>query len=509
MLESFRKGQRWLTLIFVAAIGGVFIFFFGSGGGGLGPATPTGNAVVQLDDVQLMLRDFQRVAQQREFQLREQLGEAYDQLNADQIVATQSLDRLVTGVVLAAAARDMGLHVTTDEVRRVVAASPAFIDPSTGRFSKDVFRVHAEQAYGTQRNFTRAFTRDLLGQKLLELLSAQTTLSDDEIDLATRYTLEEARIAYAAIDALSLPPGETVSDEDAEAWADENEDALRETFNMRAESLATPEQVRARHILVRVPEGASDDETEAARARAQAARDRILAGEAFGAVAGALSDDLGTKDIGGDLGRFARGSNDPALDAAAFELEAGAVSEVIRSDVGWHVVRVDEKIEAEPATWQNSRLALAREGAAVDRAATRAQERAEVLVQAIAAGSSLEDAARDAGMTLERPPALTRRPDGFVPGLGAAEALMTTVFTLEAGESSQEIFDIAGQKVLVQVLERTRPDEATIAARREEIRANALVEKQNAMIEAWVADTRRQLEEAGRLKINAALALGS
>jgi len=508
LLESFRKGQRWLTLIFVASIGGVFIFFFGSGGSGIGPTTPTGNAIVQLDDVQLMMRDFQRVSSQREQMLREQLGDAYAQLNADQIVASQSLQQLVNGVVLAAAAEEMGLHVTTDEVRRVVQSSPAFINEE-GKFSPQAFNAYAQSLFGTQRNFIQAFTRDLLGQKLLELLTAQTTVSDAEIDLATRYALEEARIAYAAIDAESLPEDEPLSDEAVEAWAEENEDALRETFNARAESLATPEQVRARHILIQVPSGGSDEEVADARSRAEAARSRVEAGEDFATVAGEVSDDVGTKSLGGDLGRFARGSNDPALDAAAFGLEVGALSEVVRSDVGWHVVRVDEKVEAAPATWQDSRLELAREGALADRAAARAEELAEVLAQAIEGGRSLEDAARDAGLTLERPPALTRRPDGFIPGLGAAEDLMTAAFTLQEGESSSEIFDLAGLKVLVQVIEQTTPDADDIAARRDENREAALVQKQNGVVEAWLADYRRQLEEAGRLKVNAALALGS
>ncbi len=54
-----RRGQRWLTLIFVSVIGAVFVFFLGSGGG-FGPATPTGNAVVQLDDIRLTQIDLGR-----------------------------------------------------------------------------------------------------------------------------------------------------------------------------------------------------------------------------------------------------------------------------------------------------------------------------------------------------------------------------------------------------------------------------------------------------------------
>lgn len=508
MLESFRKGQRWLTLIFVAAIGGVFIFFFGSGGSGIGPTAPTGNAIVQLDDVHLMTRDLRRISRANEMRLREQLGEAYEQLNADQVVASQSLSQLVNGAVLAAAARDLGLHVTTDEVRRVVQGIPGFIN-AEGKFSPQAFNNYAQSEYGTQRNFIRAFTRDLLGQKLVELLTAQTQVSDAEIDLVTRYELEEVRIAYAAIDATVLPDGEALSDEEVEAWAAENEDALRETFNRRAESLSTPEQVRARHILVQVPSDASEEEIANAKSRAEAARSRIELGEDFVAVAGEVSDDVGTRSLGGDLGWFARGDNDPAIDEVAFALAPGELSAVVRSDYGWHLLRVEEKRDAKPATWKAARLELAREAARAERAREFAAERAELIARKIEEGSSLEDAAREAGLSLERPPALTRRPDGFIPGLGAAEELMTTAFTLDEGESSPEIFDIDGRKVLIQVIEREMPDPATVAERRAERREQILAQKQNAILESWIADYRRQLEESGRLKINAALALGT
>lgn len=507
LLETFRKGQRWLTLIFVAAISAVFIFFFGSGGGGIGPTTPTGNAIVQLDDVSLMSRDLRRVQRANERALREQLGDAYDQLNADQIAASQSLGQLVNGLVLASAARDLGLHVTTDEVRRVVQTIPGFIN-AEGQFDPSAFSNFAQSEYGTQRNFIQAFTRELLSTKLIALLSAQTSVSDAELDLVTRYELEEARIVYVALDGTALPEGERLSDEVARAWAEENEETLRATFEARAESLSSPEQVRASHILFAVLPDATEDEVAEAQGRAEAARARIEEGEDFAAVARDVSEDPGTRDEGGDLGLFARGDNDPALDDAAFSLDVGALSNAVRSDVGWHILRVDERRDAEPATYESEFLELAREAATVEQAQTRAQERAEALSQSIESGSSLEDAARAAGISLERPPALTRRPDGFVPGLGAAEALMTAAFSLDAGESSSEVFDVAGRKVLIEVLDRTEPDASTLEARRAERRDSALVQKQNAAIEGWIADSRRELEQSGRLKIDAERALG-
>ena len=508
MLESFRKGQRWLTLLFVATIGLVFVFFFGSGGGGIGPAGPTGDAIVALDDVQLTSYDFRREQRATETRLRQQLGDAYDQLDGDRYVDSQALSTMVNSVVLAAAAEDLGLHVTTDEVRRVVQTSPAFIDDE-GRFSPRAFNNFAESEYGTQRAFIRSFTRSLLAQKLVQVLAAQTTLSDAEVDLMTRYELDEVRIAYAALDPTRLPEGESLTDDEVAAWAEAREDELRATFDERAASLATPEQVRARHILVLAPSDAAGEELEAARSRAQAARDRIEAGEDFGAVAGEVSDDVSTAASGGDLGFFERGSNDPAVDDAAFSLELGALSEPVRSEYGFHVIQVEERREAAEARWEDLRLELAREAATAERAQTRALERATVLAEAIEGGQSLEDAAREAGLSLERPPGLKRRPDGFVPGLGAAEDLLTAAFSLEAGQSSPRIFQVNDQRVLIQVLERDIASEAEVASARAERRAALVEQERNRVIDQWLSDTRRQLEASGRLRVNAELALGS
>ncbi|MCP4904177.1 MAG: hypothetical protein GY910_04280 [bacterium] len=508
MLESFRKGQRWLTLIFVSVIGLVFVFFFGSGGGGFGPATPSGDAIVQLDDIQLTNRDFGRERQNTEARLRQQLGDAYDQIGADRYLDSQALGTMINSLVLAAAAKEMGLHVTIEEVRRVVQTFPAFIDPE-GRFSPAAFNNFAEREFGTQREFIRNFTRSLLGQKLIQVLSAQTTVSDAEIDLQTRYELDEVRIAYVLLDETSLPAGETLSDVDLEAYAASHENDLRTTFNERFETLSTPERVHARHVLTLVANDASAEEEEEARTRAEAARARIAGGEDFAAIAAELSEDAGTSGSGGDLGFFAHGENDPILEEAAFALEVGGLSEVLRSPYGFHVVQVDEKQAAVEATFESARAELAREGATLERARELANSRSRELAKKVEEGGSLEDAARLAGLTLERPPGLKRRGDGFVPGLGAAEDLLATAFVLDAGQSSPEIFDLGGRRVLIQVLERNLADGETVVSERAERRERALVDKQNRTLEAWIGDYRRDLERSGRLLINAELALGT
>jgi peptidyl-prolyl cis-trans isomerase D len=502
-----RRGQRWLTLIFVSVIGAVFVFFLGSGGG-FGPATPTGNAVIQLDDVRLTQSDLDRERSVMEDRLRAELGDAYDQLGADQYLETQALSRMVNQLVLAEAAQELGIQVTKDEIRRVVQSSPGFIDEE-GRFNPEAFDRFAQDQFGSQRAFMETFTRDLLGQKLVQLLAGQTTLSDAELDLHVRYELEESRIAFVAFDKNQLGPDEVVEDADVETYAAAHDAELRELFTTREADLSQPERVRARHVLVSVASDASEADLAAAREKAQAARDRILAGEDFAVVAQAVSSDTRTAAQGGDLGVFARGVNDPALDDAAFALEAGGLSEVVRSVYGFHVVRVDEKLPAEKATFEGHRLALAREGATRERATRLAEEKSQALVTAIAGGQSLEDAARAAGLNVERPPGLKRRPDGFVPGLGAAPEILTAAFALETGKSSPEVFDLPDKKVVVEVLERVALSEDQVKAERATRRDNARMQKQNETIQAWLDDYRTRLERSGRLLINAELALGS
>jgi len=502
-----RRGQRWLTLIFVSVIGMVFVFFLGSGGG-LGPATPTGNAVVQLDDVRLTQQDLGREREVMEERLRSELGDAYDQLGADQYLDTQALSRMVNQLVLAEAASELGLQVTKDEIRRVVQSSPGFIDDE-GRFNPEAFDRFAQDSFGSQRAFMETFTRDLLGQKLVQVLAGQTTLSDPELDLFVRYELEEVRIAYVAFDKLQLGAEEAVPDPDIEAYAAAHDGELRELFAAREVDLSQPERVRARHLLISVATDATEADLAAARTKAQASRDRILAGEDFAAVAQEVSTDSRTATQGGDLGTFARGVNDPALDDAAFALEAGGLSEVVRSVHGFHVVRVEEKLSAEKAVFENHRLNLAREGATRERATRLAEEQSEALVAAVAGGQSLEDAARAAELNVERPPSLKRRPDGFIPGLGAAPELLTAAFTLEPGQPSSEIFDLPDKKVVIAVLERVRVSEEQLKLERVTRRANARAQKQNETIQAWLDDYRTRLERSGRLLINAELALGS
>jgi hypothetical protein len=103
-------------------------------------------------------------------------------------------------------------------------------------------------------------------------------------------------------------------------------------------------RIRARHILLQFPDGASQAQVDSVTALAQDIRARAAGGEDFSALARQYSQDAGTAPSGGDLGSFGKGEMVPPFEAAAFALEVGEVSEVVETAFGLHVIVLDERL---------------------------------------------------------------------------------------------------------------------------------------------------------------------
>lgn len=124
----------------------------------------------------------------------------------------------------------------------------------------------------------------------------------------------------------------TVSDDDMKLYYDGHKDEFK-----------TPETVRARHILVRVDTSASESDKKKAKEKAEDILKKIKSGEDFVKLASEMSDDPGSKSKGGDLGFFSRGRMIKPFEDAAFSLKPGEVSDVIETQFGYHIIKVEEK----------------------------------------------------------------------------------------------------------------------------------------------------------------------
>ena len=118
---------------------------------------------------------------------------------------------------------------------------------------------------------------------------------------------------------------------DREAKKAVTPEAARKLYDETVKALTPEQEVRARHILVE-----TEDEAKAAHAR-------VKGGEDFAKVAGELSKDPGSKGDGGDLGFFAKDRMVEPFAEAAFKLEPGQVSDPVKTQFGWHVIKVEEK----------------------------------------------------------------------------------------------------------------------------------------------------------------------
>jgi peptidyl-prolyl cis-trans isomerase D len=505
VLEHFRKSQRWLTAIFIFAIGIVFVFFLGLGGSSppLGSSSTNGQEVViSLDDDTIQVSDYLRVRDQQEQRLRSSLGDQFDADAFGQFIDTQALQSLVNQMVLSHSALELGLVATPEEVKNLLRNDPSLRD-SEGRFDQENFNANIKWTYGSQAIFLESMQRDLLQQKMYELLVSQGEVSEAEALSAARYQTEEVRIAYIALDAQKLPLALQPGDDAIKSYFDDNQESLRSIYDAVEDRFGNPEQVRMRHIVF-TPDSDLGEEAEAKnREQAEQVLARVEQGEDFAELALEFSDDPSSSRNGGELGLIGRGDVPSELEVVAFALEPGKPSQIVDGPEGLHIIVIDEKIEATRTDFAEAGMVLAAESAAEE----AAKQLAEDLSEAVAANQSLEDAGRAAGLTLERTDFFARRRDGFIPSLGRPSLeILSTAFSLTPeAASSKQVFEVGNQHVLIQLLERKDPDPETLDAAIAAAKESLPTQLQSTLIQAWIDNRREEYESQQRLQINAAL----
>ena len=120
---------------------------------------------------------------------------------------------------------------------------------------------------------------------------------------------------------------------------------LETYFNEHKDTYVQEEAVHARHILIKVAADASPEDDQKAKDQAKAVLAKAKKGEDFSKLAAQYSEDS-SKDSGGDLGYFGRGRMVKPFEEAAFALKAGQISDPVRSQFGYHIIKVEARREA-------------------------------------------------------------------------------------------------------------------------------------------------------------------
>lgn len=121
-----------------------------------------------------------------------------------------------------------------------------------------------------------------------------------------------------------------------------SEEELRSYYEKNKEKFQEPAAIRARHILIEVPQNATPEQEREALKKAEELRARLLKGEDFAKLARKYSADPGTKERGGDLGFFTKGQMVKEFEEVAFSLKPGEISRPVRTAFGYHLIKVEE-----------------------------------------------------------------------------------------------------------------------------------------------------------------------
>ncbi len=120
------------------------------------------------------------------------------------------------------------------------------------------------------------------------------------------------------------------------------DEAMHKVYDEAVKQIGEEKEVHARHILIRAAAG-DDKASKEAEDKIKAVIARLKKGEDFAKVAGEVTEDPSGKANGGDLGYFSKDQMVPEFSEAAFKLENGQISDPVKTQFGWHVIKVEDK----------------------------------------------------------------------------------------------------------------------------------------------------------------------
>jgi peptidyl-prolyl cis-trans isomerase D len=493
MLDTLReRAGRWV----IGVILGLLVLSFSLWGIGSYFQPRANAAVARVGDSEIGLQDLQRAIERQSARYRELLGDAYrpGMIEPD-VLREQALRAEIERRLLHADAQRRHLTVADATLAGIIRASDAF--QGAQGFDPQRYRA-ALQARGiSAAGFEQQMRGDVVIQQLDRGLVQSALVTPGEAEALARIWFETRDLVVATLAREQFSSAEAPTDAQVQAYYEARREEFRTPERVRAayllldpaavadevsvepaeiearyreqeERYRIPERRTVRHILIAVAKDAPVATIEEARQRAQALAREIEGGADFAALARAHSQDPGSAKQGGLLGTYARGMLDAPVDTAAFSLDAGAVSAPVRSDYGWHLVRVDA-ITPEQVTPLDEARAQIEPELRRSKADALVRTRAEDLGRlAFEHPDTLEPAAQATGLDIRRADFFPR---GGGAGIAAEPAFNEAAFADAARTQglNSELIELDGGRYAVLRVEETEP---AAALPLEEVRAD-------------------------------------
>lgn len=345
--------------------------------------------VAKVNDAEIAPRELQVAYQNQRARMEQMLGDAFNPaLIDDQMLKKQALDNLIRRQLILQAAEADGLAVSDQLLAAQIHSVSAFKED--GAFSQERYQRLLAQQGQTPSGFEYETRRMLVADQLINGISNTAFVTDAEVDRA--YALQEQKRSFDYIVVSAEPfqaniePGEAeikayyeqhsaifmtpervrlsyvrLNDEVLGKGIEVSEEALNDYYQQKKASLKTREQRRASHILFQVAADADEADIEKSRTEAEQVLKRIRDGEDFAKLAKEYSDDPGSAAQGGDLGYFASGAMVPEFEKTAFSMNTGDVSDLVRTQFGFHIIKLTDIKGSEIPPLEDVRAELVKE----------------------------------------------------------------------------------------------------------------------------------------------------
>jgi peptidyl-prolyl cis-trans isomerase D len=469
MVLGFMRRYLWFFKWFLVVVVASFIWFYipALTGSGIDRGTP-GEVLAKVGGLPITVGEYQKSYQrQREFYARLYQGRLDPAALRRLGLEEQTFDSLVLDRVTRLEAKRLGLSVPDEALAKAIASSPEFQE--NGRFmgGEEIRRTLDLKGVSVEE-FEESLRSSLLREKLEALVTDGVGVTDKELEREFRRRNEQIKAEYVLVDAARFRPQVAVDAEQVKARFEARREsyrfperrvvsyilldgeALRPQVTVTERDLGLyyqdhrdefkqEEETCAHHILIKVKStpGAKEGHSDAeARKIAEGVRERLTAGETFETLAKKTSEDPGSAPTGGDLGCFGRGRMVPAFEAAAFQLEVGQTSDLVKTPFGYHIIRVTSRKEETvlPLAQVKERV---RQILTSQRVEALASQKAEAIAGALARGKSLEVAAREQALIVQKSAPFSQ---GETPDPLSSPSLSARVFEMKVGDIEKEGF---------------------------------------------------------------------
>jgi peptidyl-prolyl cis-trans isomerase D len=453
--DKSKLGYRILLGAVVLLLGGSMLLY-------LVPQAPTSgevssDTVAKIGDESVTTQDIRQQLNQieRNNQVPRQLEGFY---------AQQILQQLVFQKELEYEAKRLGITVSDQErADRIKLYLPMAFNG--GSFvGIDQYTALVQQRFQlTVPVFEDLIRQGLLEEKFRKLVTDGISVGPEELQEGFRYKNEKVKLDYALIKPEELETKINPSEADIKAAYEKNkskyqvperrsvryalldfnqlrqtlqisDDVLKKQYQDNIQQYQVPSQVHVQHILFKTV-GKTDAEVEEIKKTAEDVLKQAKKGAKFDELAKKYSEDPGSKDKGGDLGWIRQAQTVPEFEKAAFSLAPGQISDLVRTQYGFHIIKVLEKQTAHTKPFEEVKDSI-RTPLLLSQADKQASDAADQISAAIRRSSkvSLDDLAKQYHLTLgETRPVSASDP---LLELGNSQDVKDAIFRLRSGELS-------------------------------------------------------------------------